>query len=246
MRRFVFTAACIAAATLPGQAQMKPKSRKEAEAINAMLQAQTPDDRIKAADNLITNFADTQFKSYALFIEADAYFQKNDVDKAIVFGEQATDADPKNFQADVLTAKAYAGTIYNNDLDKADKVAKIKKYADAAISNLATAEKPNPNLPDDQWAQVKKDLEGQADYALGIAAVYSDKPDEANADFQKAADNDQDPTDLIRAGRAFLDVHKPDQAITWFDKAAASPQANAQVKSIAASDKARAQAMVKK
>ena len=41
-------------------------------------------------------------------------------------------------------------------------------------------------------------------------------------------------------------MKKPDQAIPLLDKAAASPIANAQIKNIAVSDKARAQAMMKK
>jgi len=246
MRRFVITAVCLGAAALPGLAQMKPKSQKEAQAVQAMLQAQDPDSRIKAANDLITNFADTDFKSYALFIEADSYFQKNDVDKAIVYGEQSLQADPKNYQTGVLLAKAYASTIHANDLDKDDKIAKADKYGKDAITTLEAAPKPNPQLSDDQWNQAKHDLEGQAYLAQGIANVYRGKTDDANADFQKVADMDQDPTDLIRAGRAYIDAKKPDQAIPWLDKAAASPQANAQVKSIVASDKARAQAQMKK
>lgn len=248
MRRFVIAAACVVAMAAPGFAwqQMRPKSQKEAQAVQAMLQAQSPDDRIKAANDLITNFADTQFKPYALFVEADAYFQKNDADKAIVFGEQAIDADPKNYQAQVLVAKAYASTTHNNDLDKADKIAKIEKDGKDALANLASAAKPNPSLPDDQWNQIKTDLQGQAYYALGIAAIYGGKTDDANTDFQKVAEMDQDPTDLIRGARAYMDAKKPDQALPLLDKAAASPQANAQVKNIIASDKARAQAMIKK
>jgi tetratricopeptide (TPR) repeat protein len=245
MRRFVIAAACVASVALPGFGQ-KVKSQKEAQAVQAMLQAQTPDDRIKAAENVITNFADTDFKAYALFIEADAYFTKNDPDKAIVYGEQAIQADPKNYQAEVLVAKAYAATTHNNDLDKADKIAKIEKDGKDAVANLESAPKPNPNLPDDQWAQIKKDLQGQAYYALGVAAIYGGKADDATADFQKVAEMDQDPTDLIRGARAYMDAKKPEQAVQLLDKAAASPQANAQVKNIITSDKARAQAMMKK
>jgi len=58
MRRFVIAAACVACVALPGFGQ-KVKSQKEAQAVQAMLQAQTPDDRIKAANDVITNFADT-------------------------------------------------------------------------------------------------------------------------------------------------------------------------------------------
>jgi tetratricopeptide (TPR) repeat protein len=247
MRRFAILAIVFAAATpaFP-QGELKIKSKGEGVAVNAMLTAQDPDARIKAADELITKYADTQFKPYALYLEAEAYSQKNDPDKAIVFGEQALEADPKGYQSAVLLCKTYASTVHVNDLDKADKLAKIEKYGKQAIENLAAAQKPNAKLSDTEWTGVKNDLTGQAYLGLGIGAVYANKFDDANADFQKVADMDADPTDLIRAGRALLDAKKPDQAIQWFDKAANMPNAPAQIKQIAANDKARAQALIKK
>jgi len=226
--------------------QIKPKSKGEAAAINAMLSAQDPDSRIKAADDLITKYADTEAKPTALYIEAEGYQMKGDSDKAIVYGEQALDADPKSYQAAVLLCKTYASTTHSNDLDKAEKIGKIEKYGHQAIDILTTAEKPNPKLTDQEWTGLKNDLMGQAYMGLGIAAVFQNKIDDANADFQKTADMDQDPTDLIRAGRALLDAKKYDQSIQWFDKAAAAPTANAQIKQIAANDKARAQSMLPK
>lgn len=246
MRLIAVTAVSLFALSAFAQTGMKVKSKKEGEAVNAMLQAQDPDSRIKAADTLITTFADTQFKPYALYLEADAYAQKNDPDKAIVFGEQALDADPKSYQAAVLLCKMYANTTHANDLDKADKLAKIDKYGHTALDSLKDAAKPNANLSDADWTTVKNDLEGQAYFGLGIGAVYANKVDDANADFQKTADMDSDPTDLIRAGRAYLDVKKADQAVTWFDKVINNAQAPAQIKQIATNDKARAQAMIKK
>ena len=93
---------------------MKPKSKGEETAVRAMLGAQDPDARIKAADDLITKFADTEFKPYALYLEADAYAQKGDNDKAIVYGEQALEADPKSYQSAILLCKTYASTTHNN------------------------------------------------------------------------------------------------------------------------------------
>jgi tetratricopeptide (TPR) repeat protein len=226
--------------------QLKPKSAKEGQAFNAIIQAPDPDARIKAANDLITNFADSDFKGIALYLEAEAYQMKNDTDKTIVYGEQAIEADPKNYQAFVLLAKTYAATTKVNDLDKEEKLAKIDKYAQSALELLKTADKPNPQLSDAEWTQGKNGLAGECYLALGIEATYHNKLDDASADFQKVADMDPDPTDLIRAGRALLDTKKYEQAVPWFDKAAASPNANAQVKNIAASDKARAQAQIKK
>lgn len=247
MRRIaIFMTISLAALPAFAQKQMKVKSKAEGAAVNAMLQAQDPDARIKAADDLITKYADTDFKAYALYLEADAYAQKNDPDKAIVYGEQALDADPKNYQSAVLLCKMYANTTHANDLDKADKLAKIAKYGQQALTNLASAEKPNANLSDADWTNVKNDLSGQAYFGMGIGAIYANKIDEANTDFQKTAEMDSDPTDLIRAGRAYLDVKKPDQAIPWFDKVINNATAPAQIKTIATNDKTRAQGMIKK
>ena len=243
-----FTAMLLAASLAFGQAKppMKPKSKAEATAINAMLQAQDADARIKAADELITKFADTPYKSLALYIEADSWSQKGDTDKTIVFAEQAVDADATNYQAYVLLTKTYAAPTHVNDLDKADKLAKIDKYGKLALSNLEAAAKPNEKLSDAEWKSAKDDFAGQTYLGLGIGAVYSNKIDDAKADFEKVAAMDQDPTDLIRAGRSLLDAKKYADAIPWFEKAAAAPNANDQVKKIAESDKSRAQAMIKK
>ena len=249
MRRYAILTAVLLAATATafGQAkQMKVKSKKEGEAVQALLSAPDSAARIKAADELITKFADTDFKAYALFLEAQAYADSGNNEKAIVYGEQALEADPKNYQAGVLMARTYAITTKSTDLDKAEKIAKTTKYANDAIEQLKTAEKPNPQLTDAQWTETKNDLAGQCYFALGVAAAYSNKMDEVAADFQKTAEMDSDPTDLIRAGRVLLDVKKYEQAATWFDKAATSPNANAQVKDIAGKDKARALAMVPK
>ena len=138
--------------------QIKPKSKGEAAAINAMLSAQDPDSRIKAADELITKYADTEAKPTALYIEAEGYQMKGDSDKTIVYGEQALDADPKSYQAAVLLCKTYASTTHSNDLDKAEKIGKIEKYGHQALDILGTAEKPNPKLSDQEWTQLKNDL----------------------------------------------------------------------------------------
>jgi len=249
MRRFAILTAVLTVAAIQafGQAkQLKVKSKKEGEAVNALISAQDPDARIKAADELITKFSDTDFKAYALYLEADAFAQKNDNEKTIVYGEQALESDPKNYQASVLLARTYATTTKNTDLDKAEKISKITKYANDSLELLKTAAKPNAQLTDQQWTDTKNDFAGQCYFALGVAAAYSNKMDDVTANFQKVAEMDADPTDLIRAGRVLLELKKWEAAIVWFDKAAGAANANQQIKDIAAKDKARAQAMLPK
>src|SRR5580658_1843279 len=125
-------AASFAFAQTPVKPPLKPKSKAEGAAINAVISAQDPDSRIKAADELITKYADTAFKSIALQMEAEAWSQKGDTDKTIVYAEQSVEADATNYQAYVLLTKTYAATTHVNDLDKAEKLAKIDKYSKLA------------------------------------------------------------------------------------------------------------------
>lgn len=236
------------AGTLAFAQGKKVKSKAEAEAIQAMQQAQqsgNPDAVIKACEDLVGKFADTEFKGYALGAEAEAYEAKNDHTKAIVYGEQALAADPGAFTTDTLLANIYANTTRDTDLDKEEKLTKAEKYAHDAITAVQAAPKPNAQVSDADWASAQKSEQAQAYQALGTVAVTRKKYDEAMADFQKGIDLSPDPVIMLRAGRAALVFKKPDDAIVWFDKAAASPNADDKIKGIAASDKARALAMKK-
>lgn len=249
MRVFALPAVCLLAATVAfpqAKPLPKPKSRAEGQAVNAMLQARDPDASIKAADDLVTKYHDTEFKSMAYFIEADSYQQKNDNEKAIVFAEQALQADPMYIDPMVLLANVLATTTRDTDLDKEEKLTRADKYAKDALALLASATKPDPKMADDKWTTYKKSEEAQSWQALGNAALLRKNTDEAIADYQKGIDATPDPLLMIRAGRALLAARKPEEAAAWFDKAINAPGVSDQIKAIATSDKARATAQIKK
>jgi len=216
-----------------------PKTKEEQQAVQALLQAQMPDDVIKAAEDLVTRFPSTDFKAFALEREGEAYQTKGDNAKAIVYGEQALAADPMNFDADNLLANVLAITTRDTDLDKDEKLAKADKYSHDALTTL---DGPRPWMYGDaQWPQVKAAAISQAYQALGNAALVRKKVDEAVADFQKGIDALPDPILLIRVGRALLSAKRADEAIVWFDKAINTPNVAPNIKSIAENDKKRAQ-----
>ncbi len=79
MKRLVKMGGALLVCAALAFAQPKPKSQKEVDAIKADLQhAQTPDARIAAVENLVTKFADTEFKAIALRAAAEAAQQKGD------------------------------------------------------------------------------------------------------------------------------------------------------------------------
>lgn len=246
MNRFVSLLICGAIAISAAYAQPKPKSKKEIDAINAMISATTPDAQIAAAENLLTTFADTEFKSLALFMEADDYARKGQFEKSIVFAEQSLAADPKNYQAMLLLARQYAAHTTENDLDKEEKLTKATKYANDAIATVATAPKPNPGIPDDKWEGAKKDYTAQAHEALGMIADVRKKYDVSVTEYKAAIEGvpTPDPATMVRCAIALEHLGKFDDAIAMLDKAIADPNSQPAVKNYATSEKAKATALM--
>ena len=224
----------------PGQPaeQMVPgaKSAGESKAVIAMFQAQqqqNADAVIKTADELVMNFADSIFKESALLAEAEAYRQKGDLDKATIFNERALDSNAKSFQAMLALGEILATRTRENDLDKEEKLTKADKYLNGTIEALKTAVKPNPQLPDAQWDEIKKFMTAQAHNDLGLVALTRKKYDVAITEFKVAYDGDAQPAYQVRLASAYQSSGNNQEAITICDKLLADPQLHPQIRQVA-------------
>lgn len=219
----------------------KVKSKAEGEAVNAVLTATTPDQRIAAADNLLSKYKDTAFKSIALQMAGESYSQKGDGPNAIVYGDRAIEADPKNFQALLLVSSQLARMTKEFDLDKDEKLKRATKLANDAVAAISTAEKPNPQLTDDQWAGIKKDLTSEAHETLGMIATVDKKWGPAITEYKAAIDVSASPayTAMVRLMSVYNNDKKYDDATALADKliAAGAPD---NLKKIAQDEKVRA------
>jgi tetratricopeptide (TPR) repeat protein len=213
-----------------------PKSKAEADALTAMFsaaQSGNNDAVIKAAEDLLTKFADTDFKETALYMQADAYNQKRESTKAQIFAEQALQVNPKSFQASIMLAELVVQGTRENDLDKEEKLAKSAKYAGDSIEFVKDAVKPNPAITDAQWDEFKKGIVARAHSSMGLGALVRKKYDVAAAEFKTAVDNDPQGAYMVREASALQAGGKNDEAIALCDKIAADPQAHPQVKQVA-------------
>jgi tetratricopeptide (TPR) repeat protein len=222
--------------------QPQPKSQKEAEAVMAIMNAQDPDGRIAAAENLITKFADTEFKAVALGIAAFSAQQKGDFEKMVIYAERTLEADPQNYNAMLMLASGIAQKTREHDLDKEEKLKRAEGLANQALQVIDKAEKPRPDISEEQWAAVKKDSVAQAHEALGIAAVVRKKYDVAVNEFKASIDSaaQPDPGTMVRLVSAYNASGKSDEAIAMADKVLATPNLHPQIKAIAESEKANA------
>jgi tetratricopeptide (TPR) repeat protein len=211
-----------------------PKSAAEAQALQLLMQSQgNPDAVIKAGDDLLTKFADTDFKELALLTMSNAYQQKGDNDKAQIYAERILEVNPKSFQAQLMIGELLAGRTRENDLDKEEKLTKAETNLTAAITNVNAASKPNPQLTDAQWDEGKKYVVAQAHNGLGMVALVRKKYDVAITEFKTAADTDPQPAYMVRLASAYESAGKHDEAIAMVDKVLADPQLHPQIKQVA-------------
>jgi tetratricopeptide (TPR) repeat protein len=223
--------------------QLKVKSKKELEAIQAIFSAPDHDGRIAAANNLITGFADTEYKATALYLAAESYNAKGDRENAVVYAERCLEADPQFYGAMLLVARTLAGTTKEFDLDKEEKLSRAEKMAKQVQEIIPNAPKPKADLPDDQWVKIKQDFEAQTYEVIGLIMSVRKKCEDAAGAFKKASELQMqpDPAVFVRMGAEYSKCSKFDEAILAFDKALADPQAAPQVKKVALDEKMRAQ-----
>jgi len=233
-------ALALACAAVWAQSQPKPKSKKELEALQAWQSATDPDTRLKAIENALTNFADTEFKVYLLEDAMQIEERKNDFAQVVFYAERLLEADPKNAVALVTLARDTARHTREFDLDKEEKLAKVDKYAKDGIEASKTMTKPRADITDAQWEDARKEVQAEAYEAMAQAASLRKKYDDAIADYKQALELQgaaQDPATLVRMGSAYEDAGKLDDASAAFDKALNTPNVNAQVKAVAQAKK---------
>ena len=247
MQQFLRAFAALAVAgALCGQStntnQPKPKSQKEVDAFNAMLSAPDDDARMAAAENLLTKFADTEFKPLALYIATAAAQSKNDFEKVVIYGERTLEADPKMYGVMLMMASGYASRTKEFDFDKEEKLGKADKFANEGIALAKTAPKPNPGLSDEQWDAARKDFVAQGYEALGMAATVRKKYDVAAAQYTEALASQPkpDPTTMLRLASSLNSLGKWDEALPLLDKVKDSSDAVPVVKQAAAQERVKA------
>jgi tetratricopeptide (TPR) repeat protein len=236
----LFTAGLMIATAGMSFAQ-KPKSQKEVDALMAIQNAADNDGRLTAIENLLTKFADTEYKVIVLEMAAEITRAKGDAEQTIIYCERTIEADPNNLAALTMLAKTIAEKTREFDLDKEEKLTRSDGYASKVIALGPTAKKTNGMLTDEQWTGRVKDLVAQAHEAKAAAAFVRKKNDIAIAEYKLAIDAaaTPDPSTMVRLGMVYNAVQKYDDAIAILDKAIAGTD-NAQIKQVAGQEKVKA------
>ncbi|HVO99710.1 MAG TPA: hypothetical protein VMT15_16675 [Bryobacteraceae bacterium] len=217
--------AALLAVSALGMAQ-KVKSKKESEALIAIQGEKDPAAKIAKVDAFVKQFADTDFKTWAYTQAIHAAEQLNDSAKVIIYCDLTLESDPKSYDAMLSEAGELARTTRENDLDKDQKLAQAEKLVHQALEIIPTAPKPNPNLPDAQWEELKKEMLADGHRNLGMVAGVRKKYDVAIAELKEAVTipAQPDPTNYIRLATVYNDNKQPDEALAALAKVPSDPR----------------------
>ena len=230
-----------AAAPAGSQAGPKPKSQKEVDAlkkVQAAAQTNDPAAELAAINNVLENFADTEYKPMLLQMAMDAAQRQNDMAQTTLWGDRVIQADPNNIPSRVMLAEVIAQHTRENDLDKEQSLKKVDDYANKALELLKSANSAPPGVVEGQWPEYKKQLTSQAYDSLGQSAdLRKNYPDAIKA-YQTAIESQPaNPVPLARLSKAYVGNKQYDDAITTADKVLAMNDVPPAVKSFAQTEK---------
>ena len=225
MKRSILTLAlALGLATVAVAQQPQPKSQKEVDAIMAIQNAQDPNARIAAANTLLKEFADTEFKEFANYMLMLSYQQLNDFDNMMIYGEETLNHNPDNVGVLLQLSYAIPSRTREFDLDKEEKLNKAEDFAKRAITLVPNQEKPNPNLSDDEWLLAKKDFMSQAHISLGLVELKRENFAKSETEFREALTvaPQQSAEHFYYVALALQKQDKKDEAVQFADKAIAA------------------------
>ncbi len=221
--------------------QPQPKSPKEVEAIMAVQSAADPDARVKAAEDLLTKFKDTEFKEWALQMETISHQQKNDFDNMLIAGERTLEVNPENVVVLITLAQSIPQRTKEFDLDKEEKLKKAETYAKKAQTLVPNLAKFNPQITDEEWTGYKKSAMSQVHEALGMIAFTRKNYPASEQSFKAAVDVSPQPdsTTLYRLAMVYTAQNKVDDAIAALEKSIAAGGVKMGGKDLAVDQKAK-------
>ena len=217
----------------------KPKSNKERDAIIAVQNALTPDARMEAIENMLTNFADTEYKAILLETAIDMALQKNDPVQTTIYAERLLEADPKNLNAISTLATVTGNGIRENDLDKEDKLKRVDELTGQCLKIGPEATNPNKLRTDEVWEQTRATYLAGCHEAVAATAILRKKPDVAVSEYQASLAARKDPATMVRLGQVLSVTKRYDEAIAMFEQAQNFPDVHPTIKQVASNERVK-------
>jgi tetratricopeptide (TPR) repeat protein len=189
--------ASLTVAFAPAQEGPTPQSQEEVDALMAIQNAPDPGSRIEAAQTLLKDFKDTEFKSWANVQMMMSAREMGDYEQIILFGQETLRHDPGEVSALLTMSEVIPMRTQEFDLDKEEKLNQAEDYAKQALKVIPMKANPNPEqIPEEQWLMAKKDFMAGAHKSLGLIESRRGNSDAAIGHYKESLEvaSQQDPS----------------------------------------------------
>jgi tetratricopeptide (TPR) repeat protein len=210
-----------AAAAPQGKRPPQAKTQPEYEAYKAASAQTDPAALEKAADDFAAKFPDSELRALVYTAAMQRYQQANNADKMIDMGKKILAIDPDDPAALVGVSQALAERTRDTDLDKDERNAEAKKYAEHALVTIDT-DVPSTGYPPEKLAAFKNFLRSVAYGVLGTISFKASSWADAETNLRKSIDvlPEQPDTLVVFRLAVALDMqNKYPEAMKYADQA---------------------------
>jgi len=217
------------AATGSGGGGGTPEESRDMQSIQNELD---PDRTLQLVKEFETKHPNSSLLTWAYFMAANAYQQKQDLEHTVEYGEKSLKLKSDNFMSLIVlcTILPQPQLMKGSDIDKEQKLTQAENYAKQALQLIEQLPR-QPNDTDESVQKRKAELSREPHSALGmihlqrstmgLAGPDKDELAKAEEEYQQAVTLGErpNPADYYRLGEARASLGKVDEAIQAFTKA---------------------------
>jgi len=169
-----------------GKRKPAAKTKPEFDAYNAAIALTDPAALDKAADDFAAKFPDSELRT-GLYTVVMEHYQGRDNVKMMDVAKKILAIDPDDPAALVRLAQGITDTTRDTDLDKDQKVAEARKYAERALVTVDT-DIPTAGYPPEQLNAFKSSVRSDAYFVLGMLSFKANSWADAEVNLRKSVE----------------------------------------------------------
>jgi len=205
-----------------------PVNPEEEKSYKAFTDARSDayDQQIASGEQYIQKFPGGRYEEQVYARLANAYFQKNQLDKMYASADKALSLNADDVTVLVLVGWVIPHNYDPNDPESDRRLAKAEGYEKRAIELMNTMPKPD-NVTDDQFAKAKAASLAQAHSGLGLIYFRQQQHEKSVAEMQEAVKLDATPdsVDLYILAVGLNQLKRYPEAAEAFERCANTPGA---------------------
>jgi len=188
--------------------------------------------QIPLGEDFVRKFPDSRYLPSVYGILTSAYFAAGNEDKMFVSGSKALELNPDNADVLALLAMAMPRRVRSNTPDAAQQLEKAEGYARHAMELIPALPKP-ADVDDATFEKAKNEQLSMAHSGMGLIDINRKKYTDARAELLLAVQlaANPDPVDYYLLGNADVQTSYYNDAVTAYEKCAASGPLAAECKS---------------